>query len=462
MNSARNMTTLATSSRHDSAPDRPFAGLAWTLCACVILLGLASLVLFVLNRDTAVAQWWSTTARQRNAFLPVLRALLLGLGLPAVSATLGALIVSRQPRHRIGWLLLLYGLVAAASHAFGELTVYSWLTLAEPPLVGALSAWVQNWLWIVGYALAMLILALLPTGRFLSRGWAVALAIPWLLFTLSMWLAGAIEQPMTGAYSLLNPLVDRPPLALYNALFALGVPMMLLAAAMVFAQIAARFRRSGEVERQQIKWLVAGLGAMVLLVSVGIALTLDSPSTTWTAALGALLLEVAPILPLAAIGIAILRFRLYDIDVIIRKTLIYATLTALLALFYFSSIILLQSAVHALTGQDSPLVIVLSTLLIAALFTPLRRRVQTAIDRRFYRRKYDAQQVLAQFAHSARDEVELDALSMELVRVVQETMQPEKAALWLREPAANHFARLRGVATANGTTDEIMALTRAE
>jgi len=432
VNPTLNMTSRATVAKQPSASDRLITVLAWALCASVILLGAASLALFVLNRDTAVAQWWSDTARQRTAFIPVLRALLLGLGIPAVSATMGALIVSRQPHHRIGWLLLLYGLVAAASHLFGELTIYWWLTLAESPPAGDWSAWLLNWLWVAGYALAILILALLPNGRFLSRGWAVALLIPWLLFTLSMWLLNAIEQPMTNAYGLANPLVDRHPEAFYNALFALGVPMMLLVVAMVFAQIAARYRRSGAVERQQIKWLVAGLGVMVLLVIVGIALAIDSPNSDWDAALGALLLEVAPILPLAAIGVGILRYRLYDIDLIIRRTLVYATLTALLALVYFASIVLLQTLTQGVTGEQSPLIIVLSTLLIAALFTPLRRRIQTAIDRRFYRRKYDAQQVLARFAHSARDEVELERLTAELVSVVTETMQPEGAGLWLR------------------------------
>ena len=134
----------------------------------------------------------------------------------------------------------------------------------------------------------------------------------------------------------------------------------------------------------------------------------------------------------ASIGIAILRYRLFDIDLIIRKTLQYAALSALLALVYFGSVVLLQTVVGQATDAQSPLVIVVSTLLIAALFAPLRKRVQTAVDRRFYRQKYDAQQVLAQFAITARDETDMDKLTAELVRVVQETMQPEQVSVWLK------------------------------
>jgi hypothetical protein len=190
-----------------------------------------------------------------------------------------------------------------------------------------------------------------------------------------------------------------------------------------------RYRKAQRVERQQIKWLLYA-GALFTVVYSISAVLADSEvrfSGWWD------LMFVLSILAMpAAMAIAILRYRLFEIDLIIRRTLVYGLLTVALALVYFGSVIVLQQAFRALTGQDSPLAIVISTLVIAALFSPLRRWVQDIIDQRFYRSKYDAQQALATFATTARDEVELEQLTKQLLNVVQETMQPEQVSVWLR------------------------------
>ena len=199
-----------------------------------------------------------------------------------------------------------------------------------------------------------------------------------------------------------------------------------------------RYRRvSTPIERQQTKWFLFGLGLIVALIPVWLF-----AGITGRGGFLSDFTQVALWMPLYfGLAIAILRYRLWDIDVIIRKTLVYAVLTALLALVYFGSVILLQRLFGTLTGvEQSPLAVVVSTLVIAALFAPLRRRIQDVIDRRFYRKKYDAQQVLAQFAVTARDETDLDALTGELARVVQETLQPERVSVWLRLTQDSHIA----------------------
>jgi hypothetical protein len=197
----------------------------------------------------------------------------------------------------------------------------------------------------------------------------------------------------------------------------------LITLVLALLSLALRFHRAAGVERQQIKWLLY-VAALFLTAQLAISFGAIGEQFTSLVALG------FPI----AIGIAVLRYRLFDIDVIIRKTLVYTALTALLALVYFGSVVLLQRLFGAVTGiGQSPLAVVVSTLVIAALFTPLRRRIQDAIDRRFFRKKYDAQRVLAQFALTARDETDLDTLTGELARVVQETMQPEQVSVWLKD-----------------------------
>ena len=226
-----------------------------------------------------------------------------------------------------------------------------------------------------------------------------------------------------------------------------GTTLMALTAALyvtvgIGSQIYRYMRVSGPVERQQAKWAIAAfvlflvtiLGALLLTPH---SVTLDAPPTAaslagWLAFY--LAMTVSSVAFVVALANAILRYRLWNIDIIIRRTLIYGLLTGVLAIIYFGSVILLQELLRTLTGQDSPLAIVLSTLAIAALFNPLRTRIQAIIDRRFYRKKYDAHQVLAQFAITARDETDMNALTAELARVVQETLEPAAVRVWLREP----------------------------
>jgi K+-sensing histidine kinase KdpD len=184
------------------------------------------------------------------------------------------------------------------------------------------------------------------------------------------------------------------------------------------------------VEREQIKWLLFAAGLFVIVYVPGLVLSPEGPADVISNLLLPLGLIGFPI----AITIAILRYRLWDINVIIRKTAVYAILTALLALVYFGLIILLQSIFETVSGEQSPITIVVSTLVIAALFAPLRRRVQDFIDRRFYRRRYDAEKTLAEFGQFVRDETDMEALTAELLRVTEETMQPELATLWLNLP----------------------------
>ena len=258
-------------------------------------------------------------------------------------------------------------------------------------------------------------LYLFPDGTAVPRRlrWVIGplVAVFTLLFVVSV---------IPGMLTALHASADLIP-ALDRFGSVLIVPLFFL---ILGAQIYRYLRVSGRVERDQTKWFLFGLIVAVAFPLVaGLFVTLPAE------------VEVIAFMAIPlGIGVGVLRYRLWDIDVIIRKTLVYTALTVLLALVYFGSVVLLQRLVGALTGvSQSPLAVVVSTLAIAALFTPLRRRIQDVIDRRFYRKKYDSQQVLAQFARTARDETDLDALTRELGRVVQETWQPEGVSVWLRK-----------------------------
>ncbi len=270
----------------------------------------------------------------------------------------------------------------------------------------------------IGDASILIFFYIFPNGQFAPR-WTRVLAVVWTVTRVPVYFFPQSPFNDENWPSLLSGLV-------FSGFVSTGL----------FAQVYRYWRVSNPLQRQQTKWVVFGVtAALVGILALSWTLTI-TPSLLqnvliWLAGNTAFYLFLL-LIPLS-IGLAILRSRLWDIDVIIRRTLIYGTLTAALALVYIGSVVLLQSVFRALTGQTSQLVIVASTLAIAALFNPLRRRVQDVIDRRFYRRKYDAEQTLAAFATTARDEVDLDTLTQELVRVMQETMQPAHVSVWLKE-----------------------------
>ena len=274
---------------------------------------------------------------------------------------------------------------------------------------------------VLGEGLIVAFFLLFPNGRLFPR---------WL-----WWLI-----PLRVLASLLDYVPAFRSLSLADTISTL---LLLPVIVVMLAVQAYRYRRLSTLrERSQTRWVLygvsVGLGTFILLLIVtGVSGFWESP---WAVLVWMVVNMVATLIPVT-FGIAILRSNLWDIDVVIRRTTTYAVLTALLALVYFGSIVVLQQFLTPITGDSAPAV-VLSTLLIAALFLPLRRRVQNVIDRRFFRRKYNAEKVLARFAATARDETDLDALTAELVRVIQETMQPEKVYVWLMpiEPATDPAA----------------------
>jgi hypothetical protein len=290
-------------------------------------------------------------------------------------------------------------------------------------------AWIAAWMLPIMIGLQVAYLMLFPTGRLPSRRWRW---LAWL--TVAYILVGVITAAFSpGAYQgslgpIRNPLGIEGFTQFYKAVVYTMSPVLFAAAALT---LFIRLRRAVGVERQQLKWLAYAAGVFaVMVVLLIISIAIDTPRWyEWVA--NVIFIVVTPGVPIA-IGIAILRYRLYDIDLLINRTLVYGLLTATLVVLYFVGIVVLQSVFVGLTGEQSTLAIVASTLLIAALFNPLRRRIQSFIDRRFYRSKYNARKTLEAFSAKLRDETDLNALGDDLINVVRETMQPAHVSLWLR------------------------------
>lgn len=334
---------------------------------------------------------------------------------------IGALIASRQPSNAIGWIFLMVGLGVGALLPAEE---YAHLALVSEPGAWAgasFAAWLAQWLWFPGLmAIPTLGFLLFPNGRPPSHRWNwVAWAS---IAVIACVTGGAMFQGRLDGqgYSLNNP-VGFLPFAdaeqTLGPLFLLLFPLMLLS----LGSMIVRYLRGGAEQRQQLKLLLVAAVAFAIALFLGEAFGLP----------GVFMAFALWMIP-SAIGVAILKYRLYDIDLIINRTLVYGVLTAILVLAYLGIVFLLQQVLSGFT-RESDLAVAGSTLAVAAMFRPLRVRVQHFIDRRFYRRKYDAQQTLENFSSRLRDDVDLDHLARDLSSVVRETMQPAHVSVWLRE-----------------------------
>ncbi|HEU5440238.1 MAG TPA: hypothetical protein VFU88_13190 [Ktedonobacterales bacterium] len=346
--------------------------------------------------------------------------------------TIGALIVSRRPQNTVGWIFCAIGLGTGMTAFSGGFVQHAIATGTDAQLATGLVDAIGNGMWIVNLGLGSLLLFLFPDGRLPSRRWrpifwldVAALASTALSDLLR---PGPLEQ-VGARQPIINPLGIPAIAPLLEAGDTIGHVLIIPLVLTAIASLIVRYRHAQDAQRQQIKWFVYGAALMALIIAVT---TIVFPEQSVGGSIGFAVAFV--MLPLGA-GIGVLRYRLYDIDVIINRTLVYGSLTLLLALVYFASVIGMQQLVRLVSGtqaENNPLVIVLSTLLIAALFQPLRRRIQATIDHRFYRSRYDAARTLERFAASLRGEIELAELGEHLVGVVEQTMRPAHVGLWLR------------------------------
>ena len=394
--------------------------LAWSFGLLCVALAAASLILGLLNRRTPgeifVEEGIVAVATLTVAF-----------------AVVGAFIASHRPENPIGWIFCAAALCQGISISGYEYATYALITEPDSLPLGAEASWLAQWIWAPGLGLILVFLPLLfPDGRPPSRRWrpvawlgGLSIGLAVVSYTILLWpdRGPALVRPEGPAEEGTSP-------ALFVVIEFAAFPMMLLAALGAVVSLFFRFRRSIGDERQQIKWF-ASASVLSLVFVFAWNFLLDVEGDLLQAGLALISLILAPAIPVAT-GIAILRYRLYDIDRIINRALVYGALTASLVAVYLGSVVFLQYAFRALAGGESQLSVVASTLAIAALFNPLRGRIQAFIDHRFFRRKYDAAKVLTQFSSKLRNETNIDRLTPELLRVVRDTMQPEHVSLWLR------------------------------
>src|ERR687898_950315 len=370
---------------------RKASWLAWSACAFSLAVTALTVLLIVLllRSDTPIYYYWLETSMVAVGY-----------------STVGAIVASRLPESPIGWLFCAIGLIFGISHFSAEYAAYDLLAPSRSLPGGGAFAWLTSWVWVGGLGLIVFLDLLFPNGRLPSARWRWFARLSALLTLVGAVLAAFSPGPIVlGLPGIRNPLgIEDLP----NAYKPVQVLMLVLIAISVASLLMRRVYARG-VERQQTKWFtyttaVAASGAILqYIISEPLGLV-------WLGG-GAYVLVLIGLVGIPiSMGIAITRYKLYEIDILINRTLVYGSLTAMLVELYFGGILLVQSVFVVLTGEKSTLAVVASTLLIAVLFNPLRQRIQSFIDRRFYRRKYDARKTLEAFSSKLRDETDLNAL----------------------------------------------------
>jgi hypothetical protein len=389
-----------------------FRRAAWALWSFEVGLGLVALFLAIAGRAAPYEGWGFRG-------FPAL------LGIPF--AVMGIMILAQRPKHAIGWLFLAFGAFASIQSALFEYMLYG-LVLYPGALPGALTvAWILNSYWLVLVILMALLLLLFPDGHLPSPRWRYFIGAVVIGEIVCAILNGLTPGPLDSSFAAIdNPYaLDSLSGPLATAMDLIFTGFMFISFAIPLVHLIRRIRRSSGQQRQQFKWFL--FAAVILVVT--------SPAgPTPSIVIQSFFMAAMFFMPVA-IGIAILRYRLWEIDVIIRRTLIYTLLSGILVAIYLGSVVLLQTLFRGFTGERSQAAIVLSTLGIAALFAPLRRQIQFAIDHRFYRQRYDAERTLQSFANTLREETDLEQLCGHLAGVVHETVHPDHVSIWLSRSA---------------------------
>jgi hypothetical protein len=393
---------------------RSGARLAW-------FLGALTLAMFV----AYVALALSRPARLPPAVEPFEPERLLGDVPFLVFAAMGVLIAARRPQNPIGWMFIAIGFFFLFPVFATDYALYALHTNPGSLPAGAFAAWATTWSWLVGIGVLVLVVLLFPNGRLSTRRWR---PLAWVVVadTLISALAVAVLLWPERGLQLVGVWEEASTTRTDSAIriISIGFPVLIVAMLAAVASLLLRFRRSRGEEQQQLKWVVYG-GSLPLAINVATQLATGFSETSFL-----LLVDAVGVLALpVATGVAVLKYRLYDIDLIINRTLVYLVLTAALGLSYFA----LVAGISSIAGESS-LTVAGATLAVAALFQPLRRRIQAFIDRRFYRSKYDAEKTLADFSAKLRDDIDLDHLTREMAAVVHDTLQPAHFSLWLRTP----------------------------